>query len=112
MAPLADQYFGLTERTKPVCVTEFGYAIPVLGQMPCGFDFAKSHTAQRQGPHLVQGLDWARQSGFVRLVIVWNLDVYSSTGVTDCNVPYALWRSDWQSPALPLLKTYLAAHAQ
>jgi hypothetical protein len=111
LAPLSEHYFGLTDSTKPVCITEFGYAIPVLGQMPCGFDFAKAHTAAQQGPHLVQGMDWARRSGYARLVIVWNLDVYSSTGAKDCNVPYTLWRSDWQSPALPLLKQYLAAHA-
>ncbi|NJM41757.1 MAG: hypothetical protein HC853_13855 [Anaerolineae bacterium] len=107
LQPLATQYHALSGYTKPICVTEFGYALPVRGQLPCGFGWAKTHTTQSQAKHLIDGMAWARASGITRLVIVWNLDVYSTFDARDCNAPYALSRADWQSPALPALKSYL-----
>jgi hypothetical protein len=105
---LVEQYHALTGNAKPICVTEFGYALPVQGRLPCGFDWAKLHTAQGQARHLVDGLKWARASGITKLVIVWNLDVYSPFDAKDCNAPYTLSRADWQSPALSALQSYLS----
>ena len=104
---LVPLYHRLTSQTKPVCVTELGYALGVHGQMPCGFGWAANHTPEGQARALVDGLKWARASAVTRLVIVWNLDVYAGLDAKDCNAPYALSRTDWQSPALGALADYL-----
>ena len=108
LQPLAKKYHALSGYVKPICVTEFGYSLPVQGRLPCGFGWAKTHTPQGQANHLIDGLKWARASGMTKLMIVWNLDMYSALDAKDCNAPYALSRQDWQSPALPELKSYLS----
>jgi hypothetical protein len=95
---IATRYFDLAGHTHPICVTEFGYALPVNGQAPEGFAWIMSHTAERQAQVLVDGLRWSRQAGFVRLVILWNLNFNGAH--TDPNAPYALVRSGWTSPAV------------
>jgi hypothetical protein len=79
-------------------VTEFGYGLPVQGQAPGGFEWIMHHTAMEQISTLTQGLSWAIASGFVRLVIVWNLDYWGQS--SDPNAPYALIRPGWESPAI------------
>ena len=89
------RYFDLAERGRPLCFTEFGYAIPVDGRAPEGFGWAMSHTPERQVEVLLSGMRWARQSSFVRLVILWNLNFDGSA--SDPNAPYALVRRGWES---------------
>ena len=54
-----------------------------------------SHTPERQAEVLLGGMRWARQSGIVRLVILWNLNFDGPAG--DANAPYALVRRGWES---------------
>ena len=84
--------------SRPGCVTEFGYALPINGQTPKGFDWAMKHTPERQIQVLLDGMRWAKQSGTVRLVILWNLNFDGPVG--DPNVPYALVRERFESPAV------------
>ncbi len=95
---VATNYFEWFDRAKPVCVTEFGYGLPVRGQAPKGFEWIMRHTVAEQVSTFADGFAWAKSSGFVRLVIVWNLDYWGSP--SDPNAPYALMRPDWESPAL------------
>jgi hypothetical protein len=95
---VAADYFEWFDRAKPVCVTEFGYGLPVQGQAPKGFEWMMRHTPAEQISTFVDGFAWAKSSGFVRLVIVWNLDYSGSP--SDPNAPYALIGPGWESPAL------------
>ncbi len=104
---LSQKYFEITQQTKPICLTEFGYALPINNQAPKGFDWIMPHTAEQQTATLVNGLKWAAASGYVRLVIVWNYDVYGALGYTDLNAPYALLRPNWRSPTLNVIYQYL-----
>lgn len=101
IALIGPRYFDLTERNRPQCFTEFGYAIPVDGRAPEGFGWIMSHTPERQTDVLLGGMRWARQSGFVRLVILWNLNFDGLVG--DPNVPYALVRQGWESPMIAMM---------
>ena len=88
--------------SRPGCVTEFGYALPVDGRVPEGFAWVMSHTPERQAEVLLGGMRWARQSGFVRLVILWNLNFDGPAG--DANAPYALLRANYESPVVVALQ--------
>lgn len=85
------RYFELFERRKPICVTEFGYAVPFDNQAPPGFEWIMSYTPERRAVVLAEGQRWAVASGMVRLVIIWNLDY--GGGPRDPNAVYALERS-------------------
>ncbi|NJM42560.1 MAG: hypothetical protein HC853_18370 [Anaerolineae bacterium] len=87
---VSQRYFDMAGRQHPICVTEFGYGLPVEGRVPEGFDWVMSHTPERQAIVLTTGLDWARRSGYTRLVILWNLNFDGPT--SDPNAPYALMR--------------------
>ena len=95
---IAPRYFDLAAQQKPICVTEFGYALPVEGRTPKGFDWAMAHTEEQQVKVLTEGIQWARSTGYVNLVILWNLDFDGPH--TDPNAPYALMRKGWESPAI------------
>ncbi len=88
--------------SRPACVTELGYALPIDGRAPEGFGWIMSHTPERQTEVLLGGMRWARQSGVVRLVILWNLNFDGPVG--DPNVPYALVREGFESPALKTIQ--------
>jgi polysaccharide biosynthesis protein PslG len=95
---VASNYFHWFDQSKPICVTEFGYGLPVQGQAPAGFAWIMHHTVAEQVSTLTRGFAWARSSGYVRFVIVWNLDYWGSP--SDPNAPYALIRLGWESPAI------------
>ncbi len=98
------RYADLAQGALPICVTEFGHALPVNGQVPAGFEWALAHTVETQSAALRTGLTWARASSTVRLVIVWNLNYDGGTAPnSDPNAIYALIRSGWRSPALDLI---------
>lgn len=101
------KYVALFDETKPVCVTEFGYGLPVENKAPAGFDWIMQHSEARQSEVFVRGLVWSRQNGHVRLVILWSLDYWGPP--SDPNAPYALIRPDWISPAVIAVADYLAA---
>ncbi|HLV37341.1 MAG TPA: LysM domain-containing protein [Spirillospora sp.] len=60
---------------KPLCFTELGYLSPEgYGPLPDAFAWAVDVTVQDQAAWLARAATLARQSGFVRLLIVWNVD--------------------------------------
>ena len=95
---IGPRYANLVDRGRPLCFSEFGWAVPISGRAPEGFGWIMSHTPERQAEVLLGGMRWARQSGFVRLVILWNLNFDGPAG--DPNVLYALVQANagWQSP--------------
>jgi hypothetical protein len=99
---VVERYRKILEDVRPICITEFGYALPVNGRTPHGFEWAMRHTEQKQVQALAAGVRDARASRNVQLVIVWNLN-YDGPH-TDMNAPYALIRPGWKSPALETLK--------
>ncbi len=61
--------------SKPLCFTELGYLTPEgLGPLPGSFAWAANTTIAQQGDWLARAVTLSRQSGRVRLLIVWNVD--------------------------------------
>jgi hypothetical protein len=77
---------------KPQCLTEFGYASPVDGAFPPGYEFAADVSEQQQAEYLVQAYSWMRDSGLVRLAFLFNLDYGPKGGepAQDDNVIFSL----------------------
>lgn len=60
---------------KSLCFTEIGYLSPEgYGPLPAAFSWAANTTAQQQAVWLSQAAQLAKNSGRVRLFIVWNVD--------------------------------------
>ncbi len=99
------QNTSLLARQVPQCFTEFGVAVPIQNRAPEGFEWIMGHTEAFRQQKLVDGLRWTKRSGYVRLVIVWNLDYDGAW--SDPNAPYALRREGWESIALNALARVL-----
>ncbi len=77
---------------KLQCFTELGYLSPEgLGPLPPGFEWAVNTSVQEQAEWLAQAAVLSRQSGRVRIMIVWNVDgtVYNA----DPQAGYAIIRN-------------------
>lgn len=60
---------------KQLCFTELGYLSPEgFGPLPPAFSWAANTSVQEQAEWLAQAATIARNSGIVRLLIVWNVD--------------------------------------
>lgn len=103
---MAPRYFDLATQQRPLCFTELGYGLPSADDhTPKGFDWLIGHTAARQAEVLTESLRWARQSGYVRLVILWNLNFDGPTG--DPNSAYALVRGETESTVIAAITNLL-----
>ena len=81
---------------KPLCFTEIGYLTGEgIGPLPEGFAWASGVTLQNQADWIAQAAVLAAQSGYVRLMIVWNMN-YKKWGA-DPQGGYALWRPSSRS---------------
>jgi hypothetical protein len=101
-----DTYAALLKGQKQQCVTEFGYASPVNGKYPPGFEFAQDVTEQQQGQYLVEAFNWMRDSGLVKMAFLFNLDYGPKGGDpgTDNNVIFSiLTQKGAPRPAFDLL---------
>lgn len=91
---------------KPLCFTEIGYlsgeGFPPL---PAGFAWAQATTVAQQAEWLGQAVRLARQSGNVRLFIIWNLD--STQFGADPQAGYAIIRPDGTCPACTTIRAAL-----
>ncbi len=79
--------------TKPLCFTELGYLTPEgLGALPPSFAWAANTTVQQQADWLARAAILSRQSGRIRMMIVWNVDatIYSDS---DPQAGYAIVRN-------------------
>ncbi|MFN8560781.1 MAG: LysM peptidoglycan-binding domain-containing protein [Anaerolineae bacterium] len=78
--------------SKPLCFTELGYLTPEgLGPLPSGFSWAANTTIAQQAQWLARATTLSRQRGYIRLLIVWNVDatVYGA----DPQAGYAIVRN-------------------
>ena len=83
--------YGSTFPGKQLCFTEIGYlSAEGYGPLPAGFEWAASTSAQEQADWLAQAVTLARQTGRVRLFIVWNVD--STLYGADPQAGYAIVR--------------------
>lgn len=61
--------------SKPLCFTELGYLTPEgLGPLPGGFSWAVNTSIAEQAQWLGRATTLSRQRGYIRLLIVWNVD--------------------------------------
>jgi hypothetical protein len=93
---------------KPLCFTEIGYvsAEGFSQGLPGNFSWAAGNSVQEQAQWLAEAAVRARNSGTVRLFILWNVD--STTFLdTDPQAGYAIVRPDGTCPACNTLATQL-----
>lgn len=107
--PTGDHYswyfFGTLDTTygaigKPVCFTELGYVTKdgVLPSLPGGFSWGNNITLGNQAQWTAEAITLARQSGKVRMVIIWNANFHRVDG-SDPQVGYSIFRPDGSCPA-------------
>jgi LysM repeat protein len=78
---------------KPVCWTELGYLSPEgFGPLPSAFSWAANTSVQEQAEWLARAAILSRNSGRVRLMMVWNVDA-TEYGV-DPQAGYAIVRGN------------------
>lgn len=88
--------------TLPVCITEFGYLTPEgLGPLPQNFAWGGTNTVANQAAWLAEGIQISRSLGWVRLVIIWNVNFTKYD--TDPQAGYAIIRPDGTCPACDAL---------
>ena len=82
----------------PVCLTEFGYLTPEgYGPLPSTFSWGAGTTVAQQAAWLAEGVQIARNLGYIRLAIIWNVD-FTQYG-DDPQAGYAIVRPDGSCPA-------------
>ncbi len=83
----------------PLCFTELGYLTPEgYGGLSAGFAWASNVTVAQQAEWVDGAVSYSRNSGRVRLVIIWNID-FTGTSGDDPMGGYALIRPDGSCPA-------------
>ncbi len=78
---------------QKLCVTEFGWpSTEDLSGVPDGFGFAADNTLQEQSDYTIKALDFMKDSNFVWLAMLWNLNYGPQAGwdPTNDNVPYSI----------------------
>lgn len=72
--PTIDVYHTAFPSSK-ICLTEFGYlSAEGYGKLSTNFSWAKATTLANQTNWLAEGVTLARASGYIRLVVIWNVD--------------------------------------
>lgn len=101
---MLDTYSGAFGGAKPVCWTELGYISPegfAGGAAPAGFEWGNSTSVAEQAQWLGEAVTLSRQSGKVRLMIVWNVNY--TDAAPDPKGMYAIIRPDKSCPACTTL---------
>ena len=101
------EVYAATFPGKPLCFTEIGYLSGEgYGPLPAGFAWAANVTVANQAAWLGRAVTLARNSGRVRLFIVWNVDAtrYDS----DPQAGFAIVRPDGNCPACGHLAAAMA----
>ncbi len=103
--PTIEVYYNGMNGALPVCITEFGYLTPEgIGQpLPANFAWGANTTVAQQAAWLAEGVTIARNLGYVRLVIIWNVD-FTNWGENDPYAGFAILRPDGTCPACAPLK--------
>ncbi len=83
---------------KPLCFTEIGYlSADGYSSLPAGFSWASTTSVAEQSEWLSSAARIARDSGIIRLFIIWNID--STTYGDDPQAGYAIVRPNQTCPA-------------
>lgn len=101
---MLDTYRGVIDGRKPLCFTEIGYLSPegLDSPLPDMFAWAADVTVEQQALWLAQAVAMAKESGKVRLMIVWNVD-FNSDVLSYPDAGYAIIRPDGSCPACETL---------
>lgn len=95
---MVNTYWGIIGGRRPLCFTELGYLSPEgFPPLPGHFGWAQNVTVAQQASWLDQVMNMARNSGQVRIVIIWNIN-FQEYGA-DPMGGYALIRPDGNCPA-------------
>jgi len=95
-------YSGTFNGARPLCFTELGYLTPEgYGGLPESFSWAGNVTLAQQASWVDGAVNYARNSGRVRIVIIWNVDFRG--GGEDPMGGYAIIRPDGSCPACDAL---------
>jgi hypothetical protein len=102
--PTMDFYYNTFGGQKQLAITEFGI-VTSEGTCPSGlpsnFSWAKGNTLNEQSQWINEGINWANNSGKVRLSIIWNLDFARNDcgpGAGDPQRSFAIIRPDGSCP--------------
>jgi uncharacterized protein YraI len=99
---MVDTYWSIIGGRRPLCFTELGYLSPQgYGALPGGFAWASNVTVAQQAAWIDQAVGMARNSGRVRILIIWNIN-FLEYGA-DPMGGYAIIRPDGTCPACQAL---------
>jgi LysM repeat protein len=102
--PTLNLYRNAFSGTRDLCLTEFGYLTAEgFAGVPPGFSWAANTTLAQQANWLAEATQIAKDSGFVHLAIVFNLDFIKYDPDGDPQAGYAIIRLDGSCPACPRL---------
>ena len=96
-------YFRAFSGDKPLCITEIGYLtdgdLEIQGyEMPDNFWWAENTTVDQHAQWLADAAVYAKDSGVVRMFVVFNADIYHWDG-RDPQTGYAMFRPRGNCPA-------------
>jgi uncharacterized protein YraI len=93
---------------RPVCWTELGYLTPEgLGPIKApNFQWAANITLANQAQWLARAVQLSRESGKVRLLIIWNMD-RRQYDAEDPQAGYSIFRPDGTCPACATLRAVM-----
>lgn len=99
---MVNTYYNAFGGARPVCFTELGYLSPEgLGPLPAHYAWGADTSVAEQARWLADAVRLARNSGRVRLVIIWNVDFTNYGG--DPMAGYAIIRPGGSCPACDAL---------
>lgn len=102
--PTLTLYRSTFGNARDLCLTEFGYLTAEgFDGLPSGFSWAAGTSLNEQAAWLAEATQIARNSGYVRLAIVFNLDFTKYEPDGDPQAGYAIIRLDGSCPACPRL---------
>jgi hypothetical protein len=109
---MVNTYYNAFGGSRQLCFTELGY-LTDDGYAPVnpagGFPWAANTTVAQQAQWLAEATSLAASSGKVRLLIVWNVDIFSYNPTTDPQGGYAIIRPDGSCPACETLHNVLGS---
>ncbi len=105
--PTIDVYFNAFGRAIPICITEIGYVSgeDFGGSLPPNFWWADGTSLREHANWLAEAVARARNSGYVHMFIVFNVDFTYYDPAGDPQAAYALIRPDGSCPACLTIET-------
>ncbi|MCB9006762.1 MAG: LysM peptidoglycan-binding domain-containing protein [Ardenticatenaceae bacterium] len=98
--PTLSLYRSAFSNSRDLCLTEFGYLTPEgFNGVPDSFSWAANTTLNQQATWLAEATQIAKNSGYIRLAIVFNLDFIKYELDGDPQAGYAIVRLDGSCPA-------------